>query len=1059
MSGIDPGKAGNSGRLGVVVCASAAISYCLLVIWYVTTFPDIGLRCLLPASADEANELHITQFVHPDDYVSGELISANDKLLEIGRRPANNFMLFIHNLARLRSAPIPPGGLLPPGSDPAEEPPEKVPELVEILGSEEGDRSTRMVELKVRLPSSAFAARAQRVYVTVASQKPGDFLLTIVWFLCQLGILLVAMTAWWQRPGDRVVRIFCVMCCVSMVAFVGGFHWWILVASPLLNLPFIFCACLLPPITLEFFCSFPRENVHLPVRAQWSRALIYGPPILAATAIAFNYWSAFALMSSDPESFSALQKITAVVTGLLRDGLVAFDASVVVAELLYTLRFLCYVAIVLSSIYFGLTVLVLASSLTRAQNAVERRQTSGILTASLVSTIPIAYTLYLAFFQKESFALGKAQLPMFVASGMFMAAYAHGMLKHRLILADEVLMRGRQYFLMSSLVSIVTAVALGAGAVATRVYALPDDSSIPAHLASFLVLVIAIGFVLWARDRVQGIVDQRFFSEKYQIDKTLKQLNKASGYLADPSALADITLGTCRDVMDATTASMYVRDPKHTLRLIGTDEQADVPVTLPAEIVSDTANTDMVIRRIPGTTREQQSPVQRLLHDLHAELICLLRGEDGTDGIIAVGKRTSGTPFTPEDIAFLQAIGQMTVLALHSSRANQNLSQLNSELEVKVKRIAEQQRQLSILRAELTSLQQPAGSAAEEGDDADFDREEIRGNGHQIRSVLDVARKAAASTSTVLIRGESGTGKELVARVVHRNSDRANKPLVTVNCAALAPSLLESELFGHVRGAFTGAQSDKEGRFKSADGGTLFLDEIGDISLEVQVKLLRVLQERCFEPVGSNQSVRVDVRLIAATNRNLERMIERGEFREDLYYRLNVVSITLPPLRDRREDLIELVFFFLNRSIQKTGKTIRQIEPEALAAIEQHHWPGNIRELENMIERAVVLADDDSIMLKDLPAELGAADAVMTAAAESRPANGWPSVAAIDSKTLETGGYRSGVDTRHARIEAEKEQLVAALAATKGNKARAARSLNMPRSTFYSRLKKYGLDE
>lgn len=1056
MSNIAHEKSVNSRRLGVVVCACSSIAYCLLVIWYVTTFPDIGLRCLLPSTADENDELHITQFVNSEESISGEQIGANDKLIEIARRPSGNFMLFIRNLARLRSAPIPPGGMLPPGSDPAEEPPEKVPELVEVLGSTEGDGNTRMVELLVRLPNSSFADRSQRIYVALQSQKPTDFVLTIVWFLCQLGILLVAMTAWWQRPDDRVVRIFCLMCCASMVAFVGGFHWWILVASPLLNLPFIFCACLLPPVTLHFFCSFPRQHYLLQRHEQLVRSLIYVPPIIAATVIAFVYWATFGLTSGEPGQFSVFHKLSAVVTGLLRDGQLSFDASVVVAQLLYVLRIICYAAIALSSAYFVLTVFVLASTLMRAQNAVERRQTSGILTASLAATIPIAYTLYLAFFQKESFALGKAQFPMFVASGLFMAAYAHGMLKHRLILADETLMRGRQYFLMSSLVSIVTAITLGAGAVATRIYALPNESSIPVHLASFLVLVIAIGFILWARDLVQAMVDQRFFSEKYQIDRTLKQLNKASGYLADPSALADITLVTCRDVMDASTASMYVRDPRETLRLIGTDDQADVPVTLPVAAISGSSDSEMVVRRIPGTSREQQTAVQRLLHELHAELICLLRGEAGADGIIVLGRRRNGSPYSAEDIAFLQAIGQMTVLALHSSRANQNLSRLNSELEMKVGRIAEQQRQLSILRAELTSLQQAAGPNDDHPVDNGFDRGEIRGSSRQIHAVLEMVRKAAASTSTVLVRGESGTGKELVARVVHRNSDRADKPLISLNCAALAPSLLESELFGHARGAFTGAHSDKEGRFKSADGGTLFLDEIGDISLEIQVKLLRVLQERCFEPVGSNKTVNIDVRLIAATNRNLEKMIETGEFREDLYYRLNVISVTLPPLRERREDLIELVFFFLNRGIRKTGKTIRQIEPEALAAIEQHDWPGNIRQLENVIERAIVLAEGHSITLKDLPLEISAAG-VPVVAEDSRT---WQDVKP-NSAWIDTGDPETGIVTRgHSFGDvAEKDQLVTALRAAEGNKARAARSLKMPRSTFYSKLKKYGLGE
>ena len=1046
---------GKKGRLGVVIGAVAAVFYSLVVIWYVTTFPDIGLRCLLPSTASEP-DLHITEVIHAEEDILGAPISADDKLLEIGRRPATNFLLFIQNVAQLRSAPIPPGGLLAPGSDPSEEPTVKVPQLVEIPTSD-GENVTRMVELKVRLPNSSFT-KPQRTYVAVKPLNPSDFGLTIIWFLCQGGILLVAMTAWWQRPGDRVVQIFCLMCSASMVAFVGGFHWWVLVASPLLNLPFIFCACLLPAVTLHFFLSFPRQNLFVSERPRLIYSLIYGPPLLGAALIAFTYWSAWSLSSGALEAgqYSNFQKLTAVLSGLIGNGTLQFDSLRVASSLLYVLRMLVYTAIVLASVYFGATVLSLALSLFRTQNQVERRQASGILTASLISTIPILYTLYLAFYQKESFALGKAQLPMFIASGLFMVAYAHGMLKHRLILADAMLMRGRQYLVTSGVVSTATAIALAIGAVATRVYALPNNPSILLHVVSFMVLVIAIGFVLWARDRIQAMVDQRFFSEKYQIDKTLKQLNQASGYLADPSALAEITLVTCRDVMDSSSASMFVREPKGTLRLIGTEDFSGVPAELPASAIDGADDARLVVRRVPVANHDESSQLQRLLHDLKAEVICLLRGETGVDGIILLGKRTNGAPYSPEDMAFLQAVGQMTVLALHSSRANQNLAQLNSELQVKVDRIAEQQRQLAILRAELTSLQKGADSINEAADATGFDRGEIRGNSRQIHSVLEMTRKAAASTSTVLIRGESGTGKELLARVVHRNSDRANKPLVSVNCAALASSLLESELFGHVRGAFTGANSDKEGRFKSADGGTLFLDEIGDISLEIQVKLLRVLQERGFEPVGSNKTQNVDVRLIAATNRNLEEMIERGEFREDLYYRLNVVSMTLPSLRERREDLIELVFFFLNRGVRKTGKAIRQIDPEALSAIEGYHWPGNIRQLENAVERAIVLADGDSITLKDLPAEITTHStmAVESKSTEKRR----PPLAIINDVTQERPsskitlpGTRSTSDERH--------RLLAALDEANGNKASAARILNMPRSTFYSKLKKFGMND
>lgn len=1050
-------------RGGLLCAASVSISYCLIVIWYVATFPDVGVRCLLPSSPD-ATDLEIVQFIYEeDDCLSTKPLPGN-RLIATGRNPANNLILFVDSLTQLRSAPIPPGGQMNPGSDPADWTESQVPALVDIAPGLDPNNSPsgRMVELKIRKPDSTAPELVTRTYVPVRPLNSKDFLLTIFWFLCQLGILIVAMAAWWQRPSDRVIHVFCMMCCASMPAFVGGFHWWMLAASPLLNLPFIFAGCFLPAVTLHFFSCFPREGAFLQSKRVLSLSLIYAPLSVMAILIGFVYWAAYSLtgVSTAAEDYSLFQKMVAITNGLT-GGELTFEGGVVCAQLLYALRLLVYSAIALSSVYFGLAVLSLFASLLRTQNQVERRQASGILIASLIATVPILYTLYLAFFRKTQFALGDGQLPMFTASSLFMAAYAHGMLKHRLILADDLMRRGRQYSIISMLVTGGCAVLLGSGMVFTRIYGLPQESSLLLHLSLFLVLVIAIAFVLWARDRIQAVVDQRFFSEKYQLDRTLKQLNQASGYLSDPSSLAAITLGSCRDVLDSSTAAMYVRDSSGALRLIGADETSTAPATLDTSLVEDGDSTEQVVLRLPSLSRNNMSKTQKLLHDLPAELICFLRSDQGVDGLILLGMRNNGVPFSPEDIAFLQAMGQMTVLALHSSKANQNLARLDTELKVKVDRIAEQQRQLSMLRAELTNLQDNIGDVRRPEVNAGLDRGEIRGNSTAILDVLDIVRKAAASTATVLIRGESGTGKELLARVVHRNSDRIDKPLVSVNCAALAPSLLESELFGHTRGAFTGANSDKIGRFQAADGGTLFLDEIGDITLETQVKLLRVLQERCFEPVGTSETVKVDVRLIAATNRDLEKMIATGEFREDLYYRLNVVSVTLPPLRQRREDLIELVFFFLNRAVQKTDKRISQIEPDALAVIEQHEWPGNIRELENVVERAVVLADGETITLKDLPKEICAK--VMTVAADNPQPTGdsW-SLQKIDQpwpSSQRTLGGPQPIELLRRKASDEIARIATALADADGNKALAARALKMPRSTLYSKMKKYGLSE
>jgi len=307
--------------------------------------------------------------------------------------------------------------------------------------------------------------------------------------------------------------------------------------------------------------------------------------------------------------------------------------------------------------------------------------------------------------------------------------------------------------------------------------------------------------------------------------------------------------------------------------------------------------------------------------------------------------------------------------------------------------------------------------------------EGIIGESGAMQEVLSVVRRVAPSDATVLIRGESGTGKELIAKALHYASPRAARALVKVNCAALAESLLEAELFGHEKGAFTGAVTARTGRFELADGGSLFLDEIGDLPPHLQVKLLRVLQEREFERVGSSRPIKVDVRLLAATHRNLERLVREGRFRDDLYYRINVVTIQLPPLRERREDLPLLIDHFLRAFADKNGKSIRGLTREAREALLRYDYPGNVRELENLIERAVVLTRDDVIGLTDLPLTLEAQ------AAEPEGSAGL--VAAVE-----------GLERRMIRE---------ALAKADGVQTRAAELLGIGERVLRYKLKKYGL--
>jgi len=316
--------------------------------------------------------------------------------------------------------------------------------------------------------------------------------------------------------------------------------------------------------------------------------------------------------------------------------------------------------------------------------------------------------------------------------------------------------------------------------------------------------------------------------------------------------------------------------------------------------------------------------------------------------------------------------------------------------------------------------------------DKRFGFEKIIGHSPQMQRVFDVLAQVAGTTATVLILGESGTGKELVAQALHQNSQRKDRPFAAVNCAALSEGLIESELFGHVKGAFTGAIAHKEGRFEYADGGTLFLDEVGDMPLETQAKLLRVLENREVVPVGGNEATAVDVRLVAATNRDLRSMVQAGTFREDLLFRLQVICVELPPLRERTGDIPLLIDHFIGEFAAEHGETVGGIAPEARAALVRYPWPGNVRELRNALENMVLLSRSETLEVGDVPVHVLEGDA---------PAVGG-------------GGFDM---TGRTLKETERELIAQNLALFEGNREKTAKSLGIGERTLYRKIKEYGL--
>ncbi|MBI2566512.1 MAG: sigma 54-interacting transcriptional regulator [Candidatus Schekmanbacteria bacterium] len=389
--------------------------------------------------------------------------------------------------------------------------------------------------------------------------------------------------------------------------------------------------------------------------------------------------------------------------------------------------------------------------------------------------------------------------------------------------------------------------------------------------------------------------------------------------------------------------------------------------------------------------------------DGHVSFVCVpvkLGGE--VIGALSADRRFAGESTTLDDARLLSIVASMIAEAV-------GLRQIAA---------AEQQRLID----ENTRLQQALRER--------FRPSNMIGTARSMQDVYDLVAQVAGSGTTVLLRGESGTGKELVANAIHYNSRRADKPFIRVNCAALTETIIESELFGHEKGAFTGATLQRKGRFELANGGTLFLDEVGDLSASTQIKLLRVLQEREFERVGGATPIKTDVRVIAATNRDLEALIESGQFRQDLYYRLNVFPIHLPPLRKRVTDIPTLADYFVEKYNQQHQKNIRRISTPAIDMLVAYHWPGNVRELENCIERAVLLSNDDVIHGHHLPPTIQTAEA---------------------SGTAFTGTLQATLDA------VERELLMDALKSSRGNMALAARALGITERIMGLRVKKFAV--
>jgi transcriptional regulator with GAF, ATPase, and Fis domain len=988
-------------RLTPLAIAGATLllgSYVIGVLWHAQGVPEIGFQFVFRPVIDRCD----TAFIDPSFARTSELIGGT--IEQVGDRSVATWPQLLRALEALDRASYPDRSSLQDSED--------------VYARVDGEEW-----VKVRVRPAATSSTSLALWCRVGHAPPVAILPLLLWFCVEMAVFLVAAFVWWNRPEDPSSRLFFLMTLTVVTAFTGGYHWARIVTQPPLLVVYMVSAVLLPAVSLHFYQVFPRPKPWLEARPIRTLSLTYGPSLVFLGIMLGGYlWVRALNMGGAPASEveTALLMLARVIYGYFG-----------VAAVLYLTSVLC-----------------LAHSYRRAHNEVERNQVRWIFVGSILAIIPLGYSLYSAVWLRQDLTGGPALWPMFAASVCFTCAFTVSITRYRLLQLDQLLTSGVAYFLVSALAALVYYSLVFAGTLIMGTHGESGPSIEQAFWVSGSALVLTAGLDL-ARSRLRRALDRRYRRDKTQLDRTLDRMGEAIGQLVDPPALAQRLLHAAADLFGVASGTVYLRqgEPPQ-LRVAGYLGPAPSIQNLPADapMVQALNRFEVLPPREAGVFVPAVALGQ--LKDLGGMVAVGLEHEESLRAVLVLGPKLDGSEFSTDDLNLLAAFAPFTALALASAEGHRTIESLNRDLQTKVDKISEQQRRILALQQQLTTQARfRAPKETEVAETLDPPIEGIVGTSPALRRVMAVARKVAASHSAVLIRGESGSGKGVLAKAIHETSARAGRPFVKVHCAALAPSLLESELFGHVKGAFTGAVRDKPGRFEMAAGGTLFLDEIGDISLDLQTKLLRVLQEKTFERVGSNEPIHVDVRLVAATHQNLELLIRQNQFREDLYYRLNVITLSMPSLRERSEDIPDLAQHFLQEFAQRGGKTITQFEDDAMLALRAYRWPGNIRELENAIERAVVVSDGSIVTLDDLPEEVRRAsmvnfadDEAMLSLDGTTPTNRW--------------GVRS---ERERRDRDERSALENALTATGGNRAEAARLLGMARSTLVSRLKKHGM--
>ena len=801
-----------------------------------------------------------------------------------------------------------------------------------------------------------------------------------------IGTVMLIMGLLADRGGPGVIpRAFFRSTLVYVVFLAGTFSWESVVNTPLLMVPWFFSMVLAAPATCHFMLKFPAGDAH---QTRKQHLWLYGPSVLLGvvlSGLALMFQMGIAVPWAD-----ALNLTNGALAG------------------------------VLAAVYLTVGAVSRARRLRRKRDEVDPIAARWIHLAGVLVATPLLAAVAFALIDVRAFVGGGFK--PFVAVAMIggSACVVLAMSRAPIGELDRMWRRSSGHLIATALAGGVFLAFIGiAGSTVTVL----SGGSFQTALAATLVAAILFGPV---RARIQRTVDERFARDRSRVRALLRDAAESAAATLDLDELVTGVVKRVQSALQADGAAIYMADgaARGGWRRLAVAGQVPIGETLD--------NGDPIARRLDA------SLTTRLPRDLAAGILGVPLAVDKEPVALVLAPRNARRSLDDEERELMQTIAAQLVVAIDNARAHTELRDVNEKLRREYELAEKRRRQIARLkeRVEEENRALLGQLASRDG------RQPVIGAG--LKPTFELVQKVARTDTTALVRGETGVGKELIARAIHAGSSRRAGPFVVVDCGAISPGVFESALFGHERGAFTGAVKSQPGAFRSADGGTIFLDEIGELPIDLQPKLLRVLQERVVTPVGSDTPVAVDVRVVAGTNRNLNAEVDAGNFRQDLLYRLQVVEIEVPPLRERPDDIPVLAETFLEDIAHRTGRPQKRLADDALAALLDHTWPGNVRELEHTLEAAIVYAEGEVIRPSDLPIF----EQVFRRRGER---------AISEHGTGNTSTSRGGL--RETLEDLERKRLIEALHEHGGNRTRTAKALGMSRGALLRRMKRYDIDE